>query len=160
MVTMLYKTNIFGIVGSDNNEDYKQKQVIIWDDLSSKILYNITLNENVLNLKLRRDKIFIVCKSKIYIINSKDEYFTSGIIETGSNPNGLIAINYNEENTIVVYPSCKSNQEKGELTIKNLDNNEVKYLFPHNHKIANITLSYNGLLLATASVDGKKIRIL
>ena len=159
MVTMLYKTNIFGIVGSDNNEDYKQKQVIIWDDLGSKILYNITLNENVLNLKLRRDKIFIVCKSKIYIINSKDEYFTSGIIETGSNPNGLIAINYNEENTIVVYPSCKSDQEKGELTIKNLDNNEVKYLFPHNHKIANITLSYNGLLLATASVDGKKIRI-
>ena len=57
MVSMLYKTNIFGIVGSDNNPDYKQNQVLIWDDLSEKIAYKITATERVLNLKLRRDRI-------------------------------------------------------------------------------------------------------
>ena len=161
MVVMLYKTNIFGIVGSENNQDYKQNQVLIWDDLKDKILYKITLNEKVLNLKLRRDRIFIVCISKIYILNAKNEFIVSLAIETGLNPKGLISINYNEENTIIVYPSSKEDQKKGELTIKNLDkdNNDVKYFFPHSHKIAYITLSYNGLLLATASEDGKKIRI-
>ena len=159
MVTMLYKTNIFGIVGSDNNKEYKQNQVIIWDDFANKILYKITLNEKVLNLKLRRDKAFIVCKQKIYILNPYNEYNVSGILETGLNPNGLIAINYTEGNTIIVYPSSDENKEKGELTIKNLDNNDVKYHSPHNHKVAYISLSYNGLLLATASEDGKKIRI-
>ena len=159
MVTMLYKTNIFGIVGSDNNKEYKQNQVVIWDDFANKILYKITLNEKVLNLKLRRDKVFIVCKQKIYILNPYNEYNVSGILETGLNPNGLIAINYTEGNTIIVYPSSDENKEKGELTIKNLDNNDVKYHSPHNHKVAYISLSYNGLLLATASEDGKKIRI-
>ena len=161
LVSMLYKTNIFGIIGSENNDDYKQNQVLIWDDSSNKILYKMTLSERVLNLKLKRHKnygiqIFIVCSTKIYILH---DFIVSLIIPTGQNPNGLIAINYNEENTIVVYPSCKEDQEKGELSINNLDKKEVKYLFPHNHKVAYIALSYNGLLLATASTDGKKIRI-
>ena len=55
MVSMLYKTNIFGIVGAENNEDIKQNQVIIWDDAENKILYKINLSEKVLNLKMRRD---------------------------------------------------------------------------------------------------------
>ena len=159
MVSMLYKTNIFGIVGTENNEDIKQNQVIIWDDAENKILYKINLSEKVLNLKMRRDKIFIVCMSKIYIIKTKDGYYVQGSRDTGKNPNGLIAINYNEENTIIAYPSSDENKDKGEITIENLDNNEVKYLFPHKNKVAYIALSYDGLLLATASVDGKKIRI-
>ena len=133
--------------------------VLIWDDLSQNILYKIALNEKVLNIKLRRDKVFIVTKNKIYILNPNNEYNISGIIETGQNFNGLIAINYTEDTLIVVYPSSDEDKEKGELTIKNLNNNEVKYISPHNHKIAYIALSYNGLLLATASEDGKKIRI-
>lgn len=156
---MLYKTNIFGIVGSENNKEYNQNIVLIWDDFGEQILYKIPLNEKVLNLKLRRDKVFIVTKNKIYILNPNNEYNISGIIETGPNPNGLIAINYTEDNLIVVYPSSDEDKDKGELTIKNLNNNDVKYLFPHNHKIAYLALSYNGLLLATASEDGKKIRI-
>ena len=146
MVSMLYKTNIFGIVGSDNNEEFKQKQVIIWDDSANKILYKIKMTENVLNLKMRRDKIFIVCLTKIYIVNTKNGYYLSCKKETGNNPNGLIAINYDEENTIIVYPSSDENKDKGEITIENLDNNEVKYLFPHKNKVAYIALSYNGLL--------------
>ena len=55
MVTMLYKTNIFGIVGSDNNKEYKQNQVVIWDDFANKILYKITLNEKVLKKVENKD---------------------------------------------------------------------------------------------------------
>ena len=159
MVAMLYKTNIFGIVGSENNENYKQNHVLIWDDLSNQLLYKFTLNDKVINLKLRRDKIFIVTKAKIYILNPQQEYIISGVFDTGLNEKGLLAINYNEENIIIVYPSCQEDQEKGELTIRNLDNNTVKYFSPHSHKVAYIALSYNGLFLATASEDGKKIRI-
>ena len=125
MVSMLYKTNIFGIVGSDNNPDYKQNQVLIWDDLSEKIAYKITATERVLNLKLRRDRIFIVCKNKIYVVNSKGEYYIPRVIDTGLNPNGLIAISYNEENTVIVYPSSDENKNKGELTVENLDDKSI-----------------------------------
>ena len=164
MAAMLYKTNIFAIVGCEKNKDYKQNQVLIWDDDGAKILYKINLQENVINLKLRSDKVFIVCLNKIYILNAKNEYVISGIYDTGLNPNGLlIAINYNEESCIIVYPSNKSEKNKDInkdiLTIRYLDKNDVKYFSPHEHKVTYIALSYNGQLLATASEDGIKIRI-
>lgn len=158
MVTMLFKTNIFGIVGSDNNPDYKQNVVLIWDDLNKRILSKYTLKEKVLNLKLRRDKIVIVCKSKIFIFNLKDFQNVSNI-ETGDNPLGLIGINYTKENGIIVYPSCDNDKEKGQLTIYHFDEINNIYITPHNHPVSYIALSYNGLILATASEQGKKIRI-
>ena len=96
MVTMLYKTNIFGIVGSDNNPDYKQNIVIIWDDLNKKLLVKFTFKEKILNLKLRKDKIVIVSRSKIFIYNINDFQNISNI-ETGDNPLGLIGINYSKK---------------------------------------------------------------
>ena len=145
MVAMLFKTNLFGIVGSDNNPDYKQNQVIMWDDATKKILYKFTFKEKVLNLKIRRDKIVVVCRL--------------GSEETGSNPLGLIGINYTEEKPIIVYPSSEEDKNKGQLTLKHLDGINNLYINAHNHNISFIALSYNGLLLATASEEGKKIRI-
>ena len=111
MVTMLFKTNIFGIVGSDNNPEYKQNTVIIWDDFKKQKLVEYKAKEKVLNLKLRTDKIIIVCKTKIYSYNLKDFQFI-GIIETGNNPLGLIGINYTKDNPIIVYPSNDSDKDK------------------------------------------------
>ena len=158
MVTMLFKTNLFGIVGSDNNPDYKQNQVIMWDDSKKKILAKYSFKEKVLNLKLRRDKIIVVCKNKIHFFNIKNFDFI-GNVETGTNPLGLIGINYTNENPIIVYPSNDEDKSKGQLTLKHLDGINNLYINAHNHNISYITLSYNGLILATASEEGKKIRI-
>ena len=160
MVIMLFKTNIFGIIGSDNNPDYKQNQVLIWDDLNKKILAKFTVKEKekVLNLKLRRDKIIIVTKIKIYVFNAKD-FQTIDIIETGLNPLGLIGINYTKEKPIIVYPSNDNDKDKGQLTLKHFDESKNIYINAHNHNVSYIAVSYNGLLLATASEEGKKIRI-
>ena len=158
MVAMLFKTNLFGIVGSDNNPDYKQNQVIMWDDATKKILYKFTFKEKVLNLKIRRDKIVVVCRNKIHFFNTKN-FCCLGSEETGSNPLGLIGINYTEEKPIIVYPSSEEDKNKGQLTLKHLDGINNLYINAHNHNISFIALSYNGLLLATASEEGKKIRI-
>ena len=155
---MLFKTNLFGIVGSDNNPDYKQNQVIMWDDSSKKILIKFTLKEKVLNLKIRREKIIIVCQNKIHFLNTKN-FNIVGSVETGPNPLGLIGINYSIEKPIIVYPSSDEDKSKGQLTLKHLDQINNLYINAHNHNISFIALSYNGLLLATASEDGKKIRI-
>ena len=158
MVVMLFKTNIFGLVGSDNNPDYKQNIVLIWDDLNKKILVKYSLKEKVINLKLRSDKIVIVCKSKIFIFDIKNfQHILS--LETGDNPLGLIGINYIKENGIMVYPSNDNDKDKGQLTIYHFDEINNIYITPHNHDVSYIVLSYNGLILATASKEGKKIRI-
>lgn len=158
MVTMLFKTNLFGIVGSDNNPDYKQNQVIMWDDLKKNILAKLNFKDKVLNLKIRRDKIIIVTKSKIFFVQTNN-FALVGNVDTGPNPLGLIGINYTNDNPIIVYPSNDEDKEKGQLTLYHLNERDNLYINAHNHNISYIALSYNGLLLATASEEGKKIRI-
>ena len=155
---MLFKTNIFGLVGSENNPEYKQNCVLLWDDLNSTLLGKFTFKEKVLNLKLRRDKIVIVFKTKICVFNLIDLQSVCNI-ETGPNPSGLIGINYKKENAIIVYPSNDNDKEKGQITVKHFDKINNIYINAHNHVVTYIALSYNGLLLATASEEGKKIRI-
>ena len=118
MVTMLFKTNIFGIVGSDNNPEYSQNVALIWDDLNSRILLKVVVKEKILNLKLSRDNIYIVSKSKIFVFNLKT-FNLINPIETGPNPLGLLGLNYTKDRTILVYPSNSEDKKKGDITIKN-----------------------------------------
>ena len=160
MVKMYDKSNIFGIVGSDNNPKLKNDEVIIWDDLKNKIIYKFLLKKKVLNLLLTLDKIVIVCRRNIYVYNlQKDliDFQLIDIIKSGGNDLGLVAINYNPKNFIIVYPS--TGESKGKLTIKSYKSKNYLYLNPHNSNITCITLNKNGNLLATASENGEEIRI-
>ena len=145
------------MIGSNNNPEHKQDQVIIWDDLNKTELCKLTFNEMVLNLKMNREKIFVVCQYKIFVFNIKNFQLIDNV-ETGDNPQGLIDISYEIGKTILVFP----NKKKGHVEVKNYETNKNKnniYINAHENEIANIALNYNGLFLATASKDGKKIRI-
>ena len=66
---MLYNTNILGYIGSENNKNHKKNILVIWDEHQKKILSELRFSENILNLKLRRDKIIVICLNKIYVFN-------------------------------------------------------------------------------------------
>ena len=160
MVKMYNKSNIFGIVGSGNNPKLKNDEVIIWDDLKSKIIYKFLIKKIVLNLILTFDKIVIVCRRNIYVFNLQNDlkdFQLIDIINTGDNDLGLVAVNYNPQKFIIVYPSTE--ESKGKLTIKNYKLKNYIYLNPHNTNITYITLNKDGNLLATASENGEQIRI-
>ena len=157
---MYNKSNIFGIVGSDNNRNLKNDEVILWDDLKSKIIYKFLLKKKVLNLILNINKIVIVCRGNIYVYNLQKnlmDFQLIDIIKTGDNDLGLVAVNYNPKNNIIVYPSPEEN--KGKLTIKNYKSKSYIYLNPHSSNITFFTLNKDGNLLATASENGEQIRI-
>ena len=66
---MLYKTNILCYIGSENNKNHKRDNLVIWDEQQKKILSELRFSENILNFKLRRDKIIVICLNKIYVFN-------------------------------------------------------------------------------------------
>ena len=140
MVVMLYRTNILALVGSDNNMNNKRSKLIIWDDCQKKPLSELKFNQNIMNVKLRKDKIVVVCRDKIYVFNLSN-FKNIDIIETGDNSHGIVGISYEQDQTLLAYPD----KERGKVRIKN--------------NIAYIALSYNGSLLATASEQGTLIRI-
>lgn len=154
MVIMLNRTNILALVGSDNNVDYKRSKVIIWDDHQKKSLSELKFNQDVMNVKLRKDKIVVVSRDKIYVFNLST-FQNMDIIETGDNSHGIVAVSYDPSQTILAYPDKK----KGGVRIKNYEKSIVFSVKAHDNNIAQITLTFDGSLLATASDQGTLIRI-
>ena len=154
MVIMLYRTNILALVGSDNNMNHKRSKLIIWDDHQKKPLSELKFNQNIMNVKLRKDKIIVVCRDKIYVFNLST-FKNMDIIETGDNSHGIVAVSYESEQTLLAYPDKK----KGQVRIKNYEKSTVFCINAHENNIAYIVLSYDGSLLATASEKGTLIRI-
>ena len=154
MVIMLYRTNILALVGSDNNMNHNRSKLIIWDDHQKKPLSELKFNQNIMNVKLRKDKIIVVCRDKIYVFNLST-FKNMDIIETGDNSHGIVAVSYGPEEAILAYPD----KEKGKIRIKSYENQSVFFIDAHQNNIAYIALSYDGNLVATASEQGTLIRI-
>ena len=102
MVVMLYRTNILALVGSDNNMNHKRSKLIIWDDHQKKALSELKFNQNIMNVKLRKDKIIVVCRDKIYIFNLST-FKNIDQIETGDNSHGIVGVSFAPEQTVLAY---------------------------------------------------------
>eukprot|EP01084_Bolivina_argentea_P097052 174466_1 len=68
-ICMLFRTNIIALVGGGINPYFPPNKLIIWDDHQGKAIGEISFKTNVLCVKMRRDKIIILVKDKIYIYN-------------------------------------------------------------------------------------------
>ena len=154
MVIMLYRTNLLALVGSDNNMNNKRNKLIIWDDHQKKNLSELSFNQNIKNVKLRKDKFMVVCHNTIYLFDLSTSKNIDKI-ETGENTHGTAGISYIPEQTILAYPD----KIKGHVKIKNYEKSTVFSISAHENNIAYIAVSYDGHLVATASEQGTLIRI-
>jgi WD40 repeat protein len=154
MVVMLYRTNILALVGTENNPIFNKNKVVIWDDYQKKKLSELKFSQTILNLKLRKDKIVVICSDKIYVF-SLSSFQNIDIIETGENIHGVIGINYNVNSTIIAYPDKK----KGTINIKNYEKNTNISIDAHEKTIGNIVINPNGDLMASATEMGTIIRV-
>ena len=95
----------------DNNVNNKRSKLIIWDDHQKKPLSELKFNQNIMNVKLRKDKIIVVCRDKIYVFNLST-FKNMDIIETGDNSHGIVGVSYDPEQTLLAYPDKKKGQVK------------------------------------------------
>ena len=65
IIEMLHKKNIYALVGGGKSPKYTPNKVILWDDYQTKILNEFKLTSSVKNIKLKPDKIIIVCEQRI-----------------------------------------------------------------------------------------------
>lgn len=154
LVAMLNQCNIVALVGNGQNPKFPSNKVVIWDDAKSQVINEITESNEILSIKLKRDKLFVACDIYISII-SMVNFRKIEVQETHLNKYGVFAVNDYPWKDIIGYPDKK----KGYLTIKNLDN-KAKISFRTNQSgIACLQMSYDGSLIASASEKGTLIRI-
>ncbi len=154
-IQMLYKSNFLALLGGGTIPKFNNNKVVIWDDYERKVISEIKFITPILNIKLKKDFLFVVCQKRIYIFDNKT-YEIIETINTRDNNKGLIAINSDPDSTIIAYPDKDIHKDKekevNKITIKNFNlkkDNETK--ITQHESVSFMTLNKQGTLLATAN---------
>ncbi|XP_042469086.1 autophagy-related protein 18d-like [Zingiber officinale] len=154
IVEMFFRSNILALVGSGSNTQYPPNKVVIWDDHQSRCIGEFTYRSDVRGVKLRRDRIVIVLEHKIYVYDFTDLKLLHQI-ETLSNPKGLCCLSHHSSTSVLAYPGL----HRGDVRVEHFGLKMTKSFSAHDSQISCMTLTLDGLLLATASTKGTLIRI-
>ena len=156
---MSYKSNFLALVGGGKIPKYNNKKVVIYNDAENCIESEYKFTTPVLNVKFKKDLIFIVCDKKIYVFNVQTSQNIDSF-DTITNKKGIIAVNGCPEKTIMAHPiELEDELDKGYVGIKNYKTNKYFPLLVHDEAISYIEIDYQGLLLATVNEKGTIIRL-
>ncbi|CAI0552243.1 unnamed protein product [Linum tenue] len=154
IVEMLFRSNILALVGSEANSQYPPNRVLIWDDHQSRCIGEFSFRSQVRAVRMSRDRIVVVLEHKVYVYNFTDLKLLHQI-ETLANPRGLCCLSHHPNTSVLALPGLY----RGQVRIEHFGLNLVKLVNAHDNHIACLTITMDGLLLATASTKGTLIRI-
>ena len=157
-IEMLKKTNILGLVGGGKNPRFPLNNLIIWDDHQGRIISQIRFNKDVLNVRLRAEKIISICEDKIYSFNL-NTLETENIFETFENTLGIIGISNGDNNKLIIAFPFQFQGSVCIINIMNQKNTKPKRINAHESKIQCLSINKEGSLLATSSDKGTLIKI-
>jgi WD40 repeat protein len=154
-IEMLFRSNLFAIVGGGDFPCFSPEKVLIWDDHQCKWIGELGFHSKVLGIRLRRDKIVVALKNKIFIYNFEDLKQLQQL-ESVDNPKGLCALSSQQDRTVLVCPGL----QPGQIRVEHLDHRRSNFINnAHASDLACLALSLDGTLLASASEKGTLIRI-
>ena len=156
---MSYKSNFLALVGGGKLPKYINKKLVIYNDAEESIESEFKFTTPVINVKFKKNLIFIVLEKKIYVFNTENCQNIDSF-ETIINKRGIIAVNGSPNKTIMAHPIQFNDQpDKGYVGIKNYKTNKYFPLLVHEEPISFMGMDYYGLLLATCNDKGTIIRI-
>ena len=158
LTEMYYRSNILAFVSGGDSPKYDPKKLIIWDDSSNKVIREINFFNNIKNIKLKKDKLFVINDVNIFVFALKT-LENIEIINTYDNPKGLFSINSDEKNDVIAY-LCELNDKKNiGINIKNYEKNSEIKINNKEEMVSYLCLNNLGNLLAIANDKGNEIKI-
>ena len=158
---MLNRTNLLALIGGGEFPKFNPKKIVIWDDFQNKMISEIKFFSNIKNIKLKKDRIFVVFEKNIYIFDLKT-LENIEIILTNDNPKGLFAVNNDPNKTVIVYLGKfdkDTTNHKGSIIIKNYYKEKYIRIIAHKNGVSYISINNDGTLLATSNEKGTTIKI-
>jgi len=175
-IEMLYRTNLLALTGHVTSTLYPPNKVYLYDDHLQRPIGELSFRQRVLTTKLRRDRIVVVLRDRVYVYNFSDLSLLDKV-HTGDNPLGLIGISTdyggvggytatmnntagggvgNNNNGMVL--ACPGTQ-RGQVRIDLYGLRRTTFVDAHDSALGALALSVDGCLLATASERGTVIRL-
>ncbi|XP_026207329.1 WD repeat domain phosphoinositide-interacting protein 1 [Anabas testudineus] len=118
---------------------------------------NYSYSNNILSVRLNRQRLVVCLEESIYIHNIKDMKLLKTLLNTPTNPSGLCALSVNHNNSYLAYPGSST---IGEITVYDANNlSTVTLIQAHDSPLAALTFNASGTKLASASEKGTVIRV-
>ena len=163
IIELIDLNNIICLVGGGKKPAFPRKKLIIWSTLTGEIEKELVLEEEIENVKMKQNTIYVISQWRIYVYEFGNNEKCQ-IITTYPNPRGIIGYAMDVNVHIIAYPT---ENKPGSVTIKDLNEDVVRYGFEMSDKIINahegtifcLAMNVDGSLLATASKKGTLIRI-
>ena len=166
LIDLISLNDIICLVGGGKKPAFPRNTLIIWNMTTESVEKELILEEEIENVKMKHNKIYIVTQSKIYIYEFDNNEQCQTII-TYANPRGIFAYAMDANKYIIAYPA---ENKPGSVTIKYTNENVVHSGFEvcginertinaHEGTIFCLAMNEDGSLLATASKKGTLIRI-
>ena len=156
---MSYRSNYLALIGGGNTPNFSNKKVVIYNDAEDCIESEYKFTTSVINVKYKKNLLFIVLEKKIYVFNTENNQNIDSF-DTIDNKRGMIAVNGSPNKTIMAHPiQFEDKKDQAYVGIKNYKTNKYFPLPVQEEAISNMTMDYYGLLLATANDKGTIVRI-
>mmetsp|Transcript_10372 Transcript_10372/g.25463 ORF Transcript_10372/g.25463 Transcript_10372/m.25463 type:complete len:373 (-) Transcript_10372:291-1409(-) len=184
IVAMLFRCNILALVGGGTNPRFQPHKVMIWDDKTPRCIAELSFRSQVRQVKLRRDIVLVLIDRKVYIYRFSDLTLIDHI-ETFPNPRGLCTLSASQDRTVLACPGVQkgkilvvfydqqkiqsaqsglanTNQDQkdgGDFTRMQNCREKTTLITAHESKVSQLSLNFEGTLVASASDKGTLIRI-
>ncbi|KAF9169861.1 autophagy protein [Mortierella sp. AD011] len=173
IVEMLFCTSLVAIVGAGDQPVSSPRRLQIINTKRQSTICELTFPTSILSVKLNRKRLIVVLEDQIYVYDISNMKLLH-TIETSSNPNAICALSPSSENCYLAYPSPTpsptspfsnngrddSHGPSGDVLIFNaLTLQVVNIVQAHKTSVSNISINYDGTMLATASDRGTVVRI-
>jgi len=158
---MLHRCNLIAIVGTGPGAKFFNDKVYIWDDVLKKLVIELSFGCPVERVRLRRDKLFVVLKTRIQVFSFPNDPKLLFYFDTKENPKGLCEVCPSIDRPLMVFPSHKCGSiQLVDLTSRQPDTSTAPFTInAHQGELACLAINQQGTQVATASVKGTLIRV-
>lgn len=162
-IEMLFRCNLLALVGGGSSPQYPPNKVLIWDDHLGRPIGELSFRQRVLTVKMRRDRICVALRDRVYVYNFANLALLDTIITGGENNGlGLLSISTDtngigdsSDDMVLACPSVT----RGQVHVELYSQRKKVLIDAHDGSLAAIALSGDGTLLGTASERGTMIRL-
>ena len=155
IIEMLEKTSFLALSGVDDDPHLSSKHVKIYDDREGKVITEIKFKTKVIHLRLKKDRMLVVCEKSIYIIGFPN-FSSIDSINLGEEKRKKIAFAFSLEQQVnkLAYNIINNNENVIKINSYDAENRKITIEMKSNLKPNNLIkfMEFNkkGKILAVA----------
>lgn len=167
ILSMLFQSNIFALVGGGSKPIADTNKLLLWDDAQQAVVTEMAMVSSIKAVTLRVDRILVATAHHVHVYTLALHPQLLQIYDTADNENGCLAVCHGlppgvsnaQEAAWIAFPG----RQKGHVQLADLADPKRTGTMPiiqaHEGALAALTISRDGRYLATASDKGTLIRV-